>query len=148
MNTAKLEKRVDGTRRHYTDGLGIHLREAHWGLGLPQSMHFLFPRSSRFMSSCRVLRAMVWSIVSKTMMMRKSGRGLEETAGRGEHTSTDCSTVEVGTARVSRRFDVIILQQARSTRAHVPNSRGSKRGVTECRATCTSHPQSQRSVQH
>ena len=37
-------------------------------------MHFLFSKSSRFMSSCRVLRARVWSIASNTRVMRKSGR--------------------------------------------------------------------------
>lgn len=39
------------------------LREAHCGLGLPQSMHFLLSSSSFLMSSCSMRFATAWSMV-------------------------------------------------------------------------------------
>lgn len=39
------------------------LRDAHWGLGLPQSMQVLFLRSSRLMRSWRVRLCAAWSAI-------------------------------------------------------------------------------------
>lgn len=48
---------------HDTGQMGADLRDAHCGLGLPQSIHFLFSSASFLISSCNVRLATVWSMV-------------------------------------------------------------------------------------